>query len=96
MAHLRATPAFDLFIFLFFFSFSFDHISVIASVNMFDCIRSRCSMDMWCLDDTGQDKCDWVGPLAGGEHDSTPLSEVEGPRLLKRSVTRLDYCCSCC
>ena len=37
-------------------------------------------MEMWCLDDIGRDRWDWVGPL-GGEHDSTPQSGVEAPRL---------------
>ena len=31
--------------------------------------------------------------LLGREHDSTPQSGVEAPRLLKRSLSRLYYCC---
>ena len=27
-------------------------------------LRSWCSMEMWCLDDTGRDSWDWVGPPA--------------------------------
>ena len=34
-----------------------------------------------------------LGRLLGGEHASTPQSGVEAPRLLKRSLTRLYYCC---
>ena len=49
-------------------------------------------MEMWCLDDTGRASWDWVGPPTG-EHDSTPRSGVEAPRLLKRSLHRLYYCC---
>ena len=41
-------------------------------------LRSRCSMEMWCLDDTGR-----VGP--GREHASTPQRGVEAPRMLKRA-----------
>ena len=36
-----------------------------------DCfLSSRCSMEMWCPDDTGRDSWDW-GRLRGREHDST-------------------------
>ena len=34
-----------------------------------------------------------LGRLLGGEHASTPQSGVEAPRLLKRSLPRLYYCC---
>ena len=34
-----------------------------------------------------------LGPLLGREHDSTLQSGVEAPRLLKRSLSRLCYCC---
>ena len=37
-----------------------------------------------------------LGHLLGREHDPTPQSGVEAPRLLKRSLPRLDYCCWCC
>ena len=38
-----------------------------------------------------------LGRLHGGGHDSTPQSGVEAPRLLKRSLPRLYYCCcGCC
>ena len=29
-------------------------------------LRNRCSMEMWCLSDTGRDSWDWVGPPAWG------------------------------
>ena len=54
-------------------------------------LRSRCSMEMWCPDDTGLAGIG-LGHLLGREHDSTPQSGVEAPRLLKRSLSRL-YCC---
>ena len=34
-----------------------------------------------------------LGHLLGREHASTPQSGVEAPRLLKRSLPRLDCCC---
>ena len=37
-----------------------------------------------------------LGHLLGREHDSTHLSGMEAPRLLKRSLPRLYYCCCCC
>ena len=37
-----------------------------------------------------------LGHLMGREHDSTPQSEVEAPRLLSRSLPRLDCCCCRC
>ena len=68
-------PAFMFFIFSFSsifclswnkkFLLSFKHISFLAQVSPFShrCfLRSRCSMKMWCLDDTGRDGWDWVGP----------------------------------
>ena len=36
-----------------------------------------------------------MGRLLGGEHASTHQSGVEAPRLLKRSLPRLYYCCCC-
>ena len=66
-----------------------------AFVTEFNCfLRSRCSMEMWCPDDTGRDSWDWVGRVLGREHASTHQSGVEAPRLLKRSLPRL-YCCCC-
>ena len=44
---------------------SFKFFSLLALVSEFNCFdRSRCSMEMWCPDDTGRDCWDWVGPLA--------------------------------
>ena len=37
-----------------------------------------------------------LGRLLWGEHASTPQSGVEAPRLLKRSLPRLYYCCVLC
>ena len=34
-----------------------------------------------------------LGRLLEGEHDSTPQSGVEARRLIKRSLSRLYYCC---
>ena len=36
-----------------------------------------------------------LGRLLGREHDSIVQSGVEAPRLLKRSLSRSDYCCCC-
>ena len=44
-------------------------------------------------DDMGRDSWDWVGPPAWREHASTPQSGVGAPRLLKRSLSRMYYCC---
>ena len=52
----------------FFFLFScisFKKFSLLVSVSEFNCfLRSRCSIEMWCLDDIGRDSWDWVGPPA--------------------------------
>ena len=37
-----------------------------------------------------------LGHLLGREHGSTPQSEVGAPRLCKRSLSRLCYCCFVC
>ena len=40
---------------------------LLALVPEFNCfLRSRCSMEMWCPDDVGRDRWDWVGPPAWG------------------------------
>ena len=73
-----------------FLSFSFFHVflflffSFLAFVSVFG---SRCTMEMWCPHDIGRDSWDWVGPLLGREHASTPQSGVEAPRLSKRSLS---------
>ena len=79
-----------LFFFLVFLSFFF----LLALVSEFNCfLRSRCSMEMWCLDDIGRDSWDWVEPLAWVRACFNSQSGVEAPRLLKRSLPRLYYCC---
>ena len=46
---------------------SFKYVLLLALVSEFNCfLRSRCSMEMWCPDDTGRDSWDWVGPPAWG------------------------------
>ena len=35
-------------------------LALVSECNYRCFLRSRCSMEMWCLDDTG--RCDWVGP----------------------------------
>ena len=35
---------------------------------------SRCSMEMWCLDDIGRDGWDWVGPPTGERAEKTQCS----------------------
>ena len=38
------------------------NIFLLASVSEFNCfLRSRCSMEMWCLYDMGRESWDWVG-----------------------------------
>ena len=58
-------------------------------------LRSRCSMEMWCPDDMGGTAGIGLGRLLGGEHASTPQRGVEAPRLGKRSLPRLYFCCCC-
>ena len=55
------------------------------------------TMEMWCVLTTqGGVAGIGLGHLLGREHDSTPQSGVEAPRLLKRSLPRLYYGCCCC
>ena len=68
----------------YFFVFSF--LAYVSGFNKRCFLRSRCSMEMWCPDDIGQDSWIGLGRLLGGEHASTPQSGVEAPRLLKRSL----------
>ena len=68
--------------------YTYRYISLLAFVSEFySCcfFRSRCSMEMWCPDDTGRDCLDWFG--FGREYDSTPQSRVEAPRLLKNGAS---------
>ena len=82
------------FIFLFFFRFlfflfvlkSFKKVSLLRFVSEFDerCfLRGRCSMEMWCADDTGQDSWDWVGPPTWESMIQLLQNGVEAARLLK-------------
>ena len=44
---------------------SFKYFLLLALVSEFNCfLRSRCSMEMWCLYDTARENWDWVGPPA--------------------------------
>ena len=48
--------------FFFFAHFSFKFISLPASFSQRCFLHGRCSMEMWCPDDTGRESWDWVGP----------------------------------
>ena len=40
---------------------------MLTLVSEFNCLlRGRCSIEMWCPDDTGRDGWEWVGPPAWG------------------------------
>ena len=82
MAHLRVTRAFMFSVFSFsIFLFSFKNIALPASVSEFNCfLRGRCSMEMWCPDDT-QRGIAAIGSdnLLGREHDSTPQGGGSSP-----------------
>ena len=44
------------------------NVLLLALVSEFNCfLRSRCSTEMWCLDDIGRDSWDWVVPPAWGK-----------------------------
>ena len=59
-------PSFSFFSCLIFENcFLFFLLAFVSECNCF--LRSRCSMEMWCLDDTRRDSWDWVGPPALGE-----------------------------
>ena len=69
-----------------FFCLSFKKFSLLALVPKFICrcfLRGRCSMEMWCLTTQSGMAGIGLGHLLGREHDSTPQSGVEAPRLLK-------------
>ena len=54
-------------VFFFFLVFLSKEVSLLALVSAFNdrcCLRSRCSMETWCLDDVGRDSWDWDGPPA--------------------------------
>ena len=49
--------------------FYFEYVSLLTLISEFNyqCfLRSRCSMEVWCPDDTGRDSWDWVGSPARG------------------------------
>ena len=53
------------FFFSFFLYFFQICVFLLALVSEFNCFfRCRCSMEMWCPDDTGRESWDWVGPPA--------------------------------
>ena len=54
-------------------------LTFVTRFNKICFLRSRCSMEIWCLDDTGRDSWDWVG----GEHASAPQSGVGGSSPVK-------------
>ena len=78
MVHLRVTPLsccsslsflflLEIMFLLLFSCISSKPVSLLALVSEFNCtcfLRSRCSVEMWCPDDTGRDSWDWVGPPA--------------------------------
>ena len=60
-------PIFSVFLekcvsFLFFFSKYLPLLAFVSGFNGRCFLRSRCSIEKWCLDDTGRDRWDWVGP----------------------------------
>ena len=82
--HLSEETSFFFSFFLYFFQIFF----LLASVSEFNCfLRSRCSMEMWCLDDIGRDSWDWVGPPAW-ERACFKCPEWG-------AEPRLYYCCCC-
>ena len=62
--HFFISLIFLMFFHFFFFScLSFKCVLLLALVSEFNCfLRSRCSMEMWCPDDIGRDRWDWIGP----------------------------------
>ena len=49
--------------------------------------------EMWCPDDIKRDRWDWVGPPPWEKAWFNPPEWGQAPRLLKRSLPRLDCCC---
>ena len=91
---------FQFFHFLFYFSERkiFLRFLLVSLTNMFYCWQRHQSVvgAPWrCGVLTTQGGIAGIGlnRLLGREHASTPQSGVEAPRLLKRSLTRLYYCC---
>ena len=66
------------FLLIFFLVFLSNIFFLLALVSEFNCfLRSRCSMEMWCPDDTGRDGWDWVGlPAWGSACFNSPIIVV--------------------
>ena len=64
---------------VFLFSLKMPLLTFVTRFNKRSFLRSRCSMEMWCLDDIGRGSWDWVG----GEYASTPQSGVGGSSPVK-------------
>ena len=110
MAHMRVTPlsCFSLLfsIFCFFFQKCYFFFSLVFLSDMFHCwhwcqistveISSVVGAPWRCgvVTTKGGIAGIGLGHQHGREHDSTPQSGVEAPRLSKRSLPRLYYCCS--
>ena len=77
---------FCFFFFLFkkkFFFICFSFVAFVSGFNKRCFLRSRSSMEMWCLDDIGRDSWDWVGPPAWGRACfNSPEWGWKAPRLL--------------
>ena len=72
---------------LLFFSVYMPLLAFVLGFTKICFLHSRCSVEMWCLDDIGRDSWDWVAPPTWErEKNSTPQSGVQAPRLLKRSL----------
>ena len=56
---------------------------------------SRCSIEMWCPDDIGRDGWDSVGAPSGESMIQLPRVAWKLLACLKRSLSRLGYCCCC-
>ena len=77
--------------FSFFFFFHFKFISLLALTSEFHerCfLCSRCSMEMWCLNDTKRDCWGWVGPPTGDRGAS-----ASSRKKTERPQTRLWLLC---
>ena len=81
---------FNVFIYLF---FSFQ--AFVQGFNKRCFLRRRCSWRCGVLTTQGGIAGIGLGRLLGREHDSTPQSGVQAPRLLQRSFPRLYYYCCC-
>ena len=83
-------------LFCFIFSNMFDCWHEVSEFNFGCFLRSRCSMEKWCLHDIGLDSWDWVGPPTWKRACfNSPRVEWRLLPLLTRSLPRL-FCCCCC